>query len=100
MKTPQYSDISDELFENVKKGYKSHVVQSVKEYVFHHLEEALKLANFFQPDLAETLARQRKDYGLSDKFKAAFPVENLSEHAAVNSPLYFLGCQKGERHQD
>ena len=86
METPWYPGISDELFD-VKRGYKTHVVQSVKEYALHHLDKAVKLANFFQPDLAETLARQRKDYGLSDKFEAEFPVENLSQHAAVNSPI-------------
>ena len=83
METPWYPGISNELFENVIKGYKTHVVQSVKEYALHHLDKAVKLANFFLPDIAEALARQRKVYGLSDKFKAEFPVEKLSQHAAV-----------------
>ena len=93
LETPWYPGISDELFDNVIKGYKTHVVQSVKEYALHHLDKAVKLANFFQPDLAETLARQRKDYGLSDKFEAEFPVENLSEHAAVNSPINYMSME-------
>ena len=59
LKTPWYPGISNELFDNVIKGYKTHVVQSVKEYALHHLDKAVKLAIFFQPDLAETLARQR-----------------------------------------
>ena len=66
------------------KGYKTHVLQSVKEYALHHLDQAVKLANFFHPDLADILARQRKDYGLSDNFEAEFPVENLSQHTTVN----------------
>ena len=57
METPWYPGISDELFDNVIKGYKTHVVQSVKEYALHHLDKAVKLANFFQPDLAETLVK-------------------------------------------
>ena len=60
-------------------GYKTHVL--------HHLDKAIKLANFFHPDLVDILVRQRKYYGLSDKFEAEFPVENLSQHAAVNSPI-------------
>ena len=56
LETPWYPGISDELFDNVIKGYKTHVVQSVKEYALHHLDKAVKLANFFQPDLAKTLA--------------------------------------------
>ena len=87
MDTAWFPGISSELFENVKKRYRSHVVESVKEYIHNHLQEAVKLANFFLPDLIETLARQRKYYGLSDDFEAEFPVENLSDHAAVNSPV-------------
>ena len=70
LETPWYPSISEELFDNVIKGYKTHVVQSVKEYALHHLNQAVKLANFFHPDLADILIRQRKDYGLSDRFEA------------------------------
>ena len=49
----------------------------MKKYTLHHLDQAVKLANFFHPDLADILARQRIDYSLSDKFKAEFSVENL-----------------------
>ena len=70
LETPWYPGISDELFDNVIKGYKTHLVQSVKEYAFHHLDKPVKLANFFHPDLAETLARQRKYYVFSDNFGA------------------------------
>ena len=62
-------------------------MQFAKEFALRYLYKAVKLADFFQPELAETLARQRKDYGLSDKFEAEFQVENLSQHAAVNSPI-------------
>ena len=87
LQTSWYPVILDELFDNVIKGYKTRVLQSMKEYALHHLDQAVKLENFFHPDLADILARQRKDYGLSDKFEAEFPVENLSQHADVNSPI-------------
>ena len=77
------------------------------EYIHNHLDEAVKLANFFQPDLAETLARQRKDYGLSDEFEAEFPIENLDDHAVKNAPvkqygygeLLWFGCTQNTQKQ-
>ena len=35
-----------------------------------HIEEAVKLANFFQEDLVITLARQRRDFSVSEEFEA------------------------------
>ena len=91
MATPWYPGISTELFKRVKEGYKHHVIEALKEYIHNHLDEAVKLANLFQPDLAETLARQRKDYGLSDEFEAEFPIENLDDHAVKNAPVNNIG---------
>ena len=82
MDKPWYPVIAVELFKGVKEGYKVHVVQTVKEDIEEHVDEAVKLANFLQPDLAKILARYIRDYGLSEEFDAEFPVENLSDHAA------------------
>ena len=57
------------------------------------MDEAVKLANYLQPDLAKTLARQRRDYGISEEFQAEFPVEDLSDHAAENAPVHNLGME-------
>ena len=47
-KKPWYPGISDSLFKGVKKGYKPYIIESVQEYVMEHIEEAMKLANFFK----------------------------------------------------
>ena len=65
----------------------------MKECTLHHLDQAVKLANFFHPDFADILARQIKDCGLSDKSEAEFPVENLSQHAAVKSSINNLSME-------
>ena len=93
MEKPWYPGVSDKLFGDVKDNYKNHVVESVKDYALDHLDEALQLANFLQGDLAVTLARQRRDYGVSDVYEAEFPVENLSDNAAENAPVHNLAME-------
>ena len=93
MDKPWYPGISADLYRGVKEGYKEHVVEAVKEFIVEHLDEAVKLANYLQPDLAKTLARQRRDYGISEEFQAEFPVEDLSDHAAENAPVHNLGME-------
>jgi hypothetical protein len=88
-----YPGIKKELFEDVKKGYKEHVVDHIKNYVKEFQDEAIKLANYFQPDLQTTLARQRRDYGVSDEFEAEHPVDNLSEQARENAPVHNLAME-------
>ena len=39
-----------------------------------HGEHCVQLANFIMPVLRTVLARQRRDYGISEEFKAEFPV--------------------------
>ena len=90
---PWYPGVSDKLFQGVKENYKLHVVQAVKEYAIEHLDEAVKLANFLQGDLATTLARLRRDYGVSEEFEAEFPVENLGDNAAENAPVHNLAME-------
>lgn len=90
---PWQSGISQELFTSVKVGYKTHVVQAVQAFVNTHVMEAVRLANYCQPNLAATLARQRRDCRVSEEYEAQFPVENSSDHAATNAPVHNLGME-------
>ena len=92
--TPWYPGISSELFEKVKKGYGTHVVESVTDVLLSYPDEALKVANFLQGGLQTTLARQRRDYGLSEEFEPEFPIENLSEKARNEAPIHNLAMER------
>ena len=78
--------ISSELFLEVKKGYKLHVVQKVKTTLQENMDAAVKLGNYFLPSLRETLARQRRDYEISDEFPAQHPISALSDAQQQNAP--------------
>jgi hypothetical protein len=90
---PWYPGISDELFSGVKKSYKPHVVEAVDDYIKLHIEDANELANFMQPDLATTLARQRRDYNISEEFEPEFSINDLSEKVKENAPVNNLGIE-------
>ena len=90
---PWYPGISDSLCKGFKKGYKPYIIESVQEYVMEHIEEAVKLANFFQEDLAITLARQRRDFSVSEEFEAEFPVEKLGDNASQNALVHNLAME-------
>ena len=53
----------------------------------------MKLANHFQPSLQITLARQRRDYNLSDMFPPEHPIDEISDKARVNAPTHNLGME-------
>ena len=48
------------------------------------------LVNHFQPRLKETLARQRRDYGIDESFEAEHPIADLSEKVRENTPVHNL----------
>ena len=68
-------------------------MKEVQRVLLAHPEEALKLANFMQPGLKTTLARQRRDYQISDEFEAEHPIENLSENSRENAPVHNLAME-------
>ena len=73
---PIFPGVSEELFQEVKKSYGEKVVEVVKEVGEEQMEDVLLLVNHMRPELAKTLARQRKDYGLDTvNFPAQYPVE-------------------------
>ena len=66
--------MSTDLFEAVKESYSSSCVDALKSASEEHTQDCVKLANFIIPKLRIVLARQRRDYGISDDFPAQYPV--------------------------
>ena len=57
---------------------------------FADLDECVKLANLVMPEIQKVLGRQRRDYNLSDDFKAEFPVEDQAENPLLDGCSVFL----------
>ena len=74
-KEPAFSGVSQNLFDGVKKSYKPQVLQVVSDIAKEHMDEVKTLTNFILPECRTVLARQRRDYGISDEFPAQYPVE-------------------------
>ena len=71
---PVIESETQELFPGVLAGYGDSVISAVKEVAKDHMEDCLALVNICFPGLQTVLARQRRDYGLSEEFPAEFPV--------------------------
>lgn len=69
---PHFPGVSHELFNSVKKSYGCTVLEAVKEVALEQEDDVLMLINLMLPELAKTLGRQRRDYGLDEE---NFPVE-------------------------
>ena len=93
LQDPWCPGVSKELFEAVKEGYKGHVVSSLQTVLKDNMAEAIKLGNFMLPDMRTTLARQRRDYGVSDEFEPEFPVAELSETVRKEAPINNLAME-------
>ena len=72
--SPVLESETKELFSGVLAGYGDSVVLAVKEVAQEHMEDCLALVNICLPRMQTVLARQRRDYGLSEEFPAQFPV--------------------------
>ena len=83
---PHFPGVSSDLFNSVKKSYGSTVLEAVKEVAMEQEEDVLILLNLMLPEMARTLGRQRKDYGLDEE---AFPVEFRS---VLSFPNHCLQC--------
>ena len=57
------------------------------------MKEAIKLGNFMLPDMKVTLARQRRDYGISADFEPEFPIAELSDNIRVKAPINNLAME-------
>ena len=75
MEQPIFPGVSLELFKSVKESYGVEVLEVVKDVGEEQVEDVVILVNHMLPELAITLARQRKDYGLdTEKFPAQYPI--------------------------
>ena len=90
LEKPWYPGVSQRLFDDVKEGYKSHVVKSIVSVLQENLDGAVKLGNYFQPQLKITLARQRRDYGLSSDFPPEHPVQEFPSNVREKAPVHNL----------
>eukprot|EP00731_Ephydatia_muelleri_P029072 Em0020g716a len=73
---PEFSGVSEELFQGVKNNYKPEVLNSVSEMANEYTEDVVKLTNLMLSHLQQVLARQRRDYGIDEEsFPQQYPVE-------------------------
>ena len=81
MEDPIFPGVSKELFESVKMSYGEKVLEVVREVAEEHAEDVVMLINHTLPELAITLARQRRDYGLdTSSFPAQYPVQEQASN--------------------
>ena len=90
---PAYDCVSDDLFSGVKKSYGDSVTKVISETVLEHKDDAVKLVNLILPEMKQVLARQRRDYGLSEEFPAEFPV--FEQAAKIDdTPVHNLAMER------
>ena len=93
LQLPWCPGISQKLFEAIRDSYKEHVVATIEIVLKENMAEALKLGNYLLPDLAETLARQRRDYGISDDYEPEFPISELKDIVREQAPTHNLAME-------
>ena len=71
---PVFESVSTELFHGVLASYGENVVYSIKEAAMENIDDCVTLLNLCLPEMRTVLARQRRDYGISEQFPAEFPI--------------------------
>ena len=71
---PVLDSVPGELFSGVLSSYGEDVVTAIKDAAEENLTDCVALLNLCLPELQTVLARQRRDYGLSQEYPAEFPV--------------------------
>ena len=66
---PVLESESRDLFSKVLASYGEVVVEAIKNAAKENMDDAVKLLKLCLPELRTVLGRQRRDYGISDKFK-------------------------------
>ena len=90
---PYFNGVSENWFNGVKQSYGNDVLSAVTTVAMEHSEDVVKLANLFLPELRVVLARQRRDYGISDDYPAQFPVEEQARNVD-DTPVHNLGMER------
>jgi hypothetical protein len=81
MEDPIFPGVSKALFKSIKMSYGEKVLEVVREVAEEHAEDVVMLVNHTLPELAITLARQRRDYDLdTSSFPAQYPVQEQARN--------------------
>ena len=92
-KTPHFPGISLTLFQEIIKSYDEDVMNAVTSVAQEYQSDVVKLANFILPELRTVLARQRRDYGISEEFPADYPVEQQASNID-DTPVHNLAMER------
>ena len=92
-KEPQFTGVSTALFDAVKESYSSSCVDSLRAVSKDNVQHCVKLANFLIPEMRVVLAKQRRDYGISDDFPAQYPVEAQALNVD-DTPVHNLAMER------
>lgn len=77
---PQFAGVSTDLFDAVQVSYSKVCIDAVRTVSKENIDHCVKLANFIIPEMRVVLARQRRDYGISDDFPSQYPVESQASN--------------------
>ena len=90
---PAFDGIGLDLFNGVKQSYGSSITHAIGEALIENKDDAIKLTNLILPELKVVLARQRRDYGLSEDFPAEFPVFDQAANVD-DTPVHNLAMER------
>lgn len=91
--SPQFEGVGQDLFKGVKKSYGEDVLVAVMNIAREYEEEVVSLANLCLPELRTVLARQRRDYGISEEFPPQYPVEQQAANID-QAPVHNLDAER------
>ena len=93
LSTPWFEVVRPTLLKGVMESYNKDVVKTVQNLAEKHMEQCIELANLMMPELRMVLARQRRDYNLSDEFEAEYPVEQQASNSD-NTQVHNIGMER------
>ena len=77
----------------VRKSYGEEMLEALKNIAKKCEKEVISLANLCLPELRTVLARQRRDYGISEDFPAQYPVEQQAANID-EAPVHNLDAER------
>ena len=93
LSAPWFEVVRPTLLKGVMESYNKDVVKAVQNLAEKHMEQCIELANLMMPELRMVLARQRRDYNLSDEFEAEYPVEQQASNSD-DTPVHNIGMER------
>ena len=92
LESPVLESETTELFSGVLQGYGKGVVAAVRDTAQDHIEDCVGLLNLIFPAMQKCLAKQRRDYSLSDEFPAEYPVFDQAKNVD-DTPVHNLAME-------